>query len=174
MSNLVSVGRVSKVFSQLGEVVLSLYDRFPEKINKEEPLYVKIDTLAVPLYFDKFVRRGHSGAVAQFADIDSEVRAQELVGIELFVKQAAEQQQSKPQAPDDEIYFEDLVGYTAIIDSGVHGEITDYIDSDFNPLFAIEVAGRQVLVPAVDEFIVSLDEQKREIGFSLPEGLLAL
>lgn len=173
MNNLVSVARVSKLFGLSGEIVLNLYDRFPENMNMEEPLYVKIDTLAVPLFFEKFARRGRSSALVLFADIDSEVRAQEFVGQELFMRSASSSV-GPDERNDDEIYFEDLVGYTAIVDNGIRGEIIEFIDSDFNPLFTIEINGKQVLVPAVDEFIVSLDEEKREIGFSLPEGLLDL
>ena len=40
-----------------------------------EPLFVKIDSLAVPLFCDRFERRGKTNALATFADIDSARRA---------------------------------------------------------------------------------------------------
>ena len=52
--------------------------------------------------------------------------------------------------------------------------VTDYYDSDANPLFELEIGGRQVLVPAVEEFIARIDFEGRTMHLVLPEGLLTL
>jgi len=54
------------------------------------------------------------------------------------------------------------------------GTVTDYYDSDANPLFELEIGGRQVLVPAVEEFIARIDFEGRTMHLVLPEGLLTL
>lgn len=173
MSTLLSVGRVSKLFGS--GLYINLYDRFPTKLNLEEPLFVKIDNLEVPLFIDKFDRRGQSSAVVQFADIDTEIRATELLGMELFLREgkADEQWSEADELDDDEIYFEDLVGYEAQLSTEVKGVIEEYIESE-NPLFRISVGEREVLIPAVEELIVVFDEDRRTIEFSLPDGLLEL
>lgn len=107
--NAEAVARVSKTFGQNGELTLNLYDSFPQDFNPSEPLFVVIDKLAVPLFCDRFQRRGRSGAVVAFGDIDTERRAAELIGLELYLSPG-------PDEEDDEgdglIYLEDLVGYT--------------------------------------------------------------
>ena len=107
--NAEAVARVSKTFGQNGELTLNLYDSFPQDFNPSEPLFVVIDKLAVPLFCDRFQRRGRSGAVVTFGDIDTERRAAELIGLELYLSPG-------PDEEDDEgdglIYLEDLVGYT--------------------------------------------------------------
>ena len=169
MEALEKVGRVAKPFGREGELILNLFDNFPEIFDMEEPLFAKIDSLAVPLFFDTFEPRGRSGALVRFADFDSEVRAAELVGCDLYIRTAAE------VADDDEIYMEDLVGFAVSFEgSELTGEVTDYIDSELNPLFEVTVNGRQAYVPAVEEMIVALDIERREMEFSLPEGLLEL
>ena len=55
---LLSVARVSKLFGVEGGVLLNLYTTFPDDFSTEEPLFVKIDSLAVPLFCDRFERRG--------------------------------------------------------------------------------------------------------------------
>ena len=47
--------------------MLSLYADFPEEFDTGTPLLVTIDALEVPLYCERFERRGTSGAVASFA-----------------------------------------------------------------------------------------------------------
>ena len=48
------------------------------------------------------------------------------------------------------------------------------VDSDANPVFEVAGEGRGILIPAAEEMIASLDIDRREIEFSLPEGLLDL
>lgn len=153
--------------------MLSLYDRFPEDFDPSVmPFMVEIDGLEVPLWCERFERRGVSGATAVFADFDSERRAGELVGREFRVEH--------PRAEaGDEFYLEDLVGFAAEVSvAGAtvsrDGRIVDFYDHDANPLFELGIDGRRVLVPAVEEFITRVDFDERKISLELPEGLLEL
>ena len=163
------VGRVSKLFGRKGELLVNLYDSFPADYKIEEPLFVRIDSLAVPLFMEHFERRGHAGALLSFADFDNELRAGELVGLELLMREGS----SGEEEEDDEIYMEDLVGFRAVLGDGLEGEIEGFEEGE-NPLFRIAWQGREVWVPAVDEFIGSFDLTRREVVFTLPEGLLEL
>ncbi len=167
MAELLPIGKIGKIFGSKGEVSLVLYDSFPEDFNLEEPVFVDVDSLTVPLFFDKFEPRGCSGATAQFADIDTERRATEMVGREFCI-------QVDDDREDDEFYMEDLVGFRAEVGEGIEGEIIDYIDSPLNPLFEIGIDGREVLIPAVDEFVAEIDIEQRVVTFELPEGMLSL
>ena len=57
---------------------------------------------------------------------------------------------------------------------GELGEIIDVDDSTINTLFIVEHKGEELLIPAQEEFIASIDHEKRHITFHLPEGLLTL
>ncbi|MBP3425243.1 MAG: 16S rRNA processing protein RimM [Rikenellaceae bacterium] len=167
MAELLPIGKIGKIFGAKGELSLVLYDSMPEDFNLEEPVFVDVESLTVPLFFDKFEPRGRSGATARFADIDTERRAAELVGREFCIMVENDRQ-------EDEFYMEDLVGFRAEVGDQIEGQITDYIDSPLNPLFEIEVDGREVLIPAVDEFVTEIDIEQRVVTFSLPEGMLSL
>lgn len=162
---LLSAARVSKLFGVEGGVLLNLYTTFPDDFSTEEPLFVKIDSLAVPLFCDRFERRGKTSAKVTFADIDSDRRAEELVGRELSLEREEE--------VSDEFFLEDLIGFGVKVDK-TRGRITDFYDNEANPLFEIEVDGRRILIPAVEEFIAGIDFKSRTIRMVLPEGLLDL
>lgn len=154
------------MFGTDGGVMITLYTTFPDDFQMKEPLFVRVDELAVPLFCSSFERRGQAGAVVHFDDIDTERRAEEfLVGREIFIEEDDEE--------DDEFYMEDLIGFTAIVGKR-RGEVMDYYDSEANPLLEIKIDDKEHLIPAQEEFIAHIDFDRRTIKFILPEGLLEL
>ena len=163
---MIAVGRIGRLFGTDGGVMITLYTTFPDDFQMKEPLFVRVDELAVPLFCSSFERRGQAGAVVHFDDIDTERRAEEfLVGREIFIVEEDED--------DDEFYMEDIIGFTVIVGKR-RGEVTDYYDSEANPLFEIRIDNKEHLIPAQEEFIAHIDFDKRAIKFILPEGLLEL
>ncbi len=164
---MLAVARITKLFGTEGGVLLNLYSTLPEDFDpKSDPLFVMADNLAVPLWFDEFVPHGANGARVVFADLDTPKRIGEFVGRELFI----EEQERR----DDEFYMEDLIGFT-VTANGLRGKVTDFYDSEVNPLFGITFEGREeTLVPAAEEFIAAIDFEGQTIRMVLPEGLLEL
>ena len=164
-----AVARVGRLFGDIrqGGVSLSLYTTLPEDFGPTtDPLFVEIDSLPVPLYCEEFERRGVSGANVRFADFDTQRRAEELVGKELYMELADEED-------DDEFYMEDLIGFSVEVGK-MRGVVTDYYDSDMNPLLGIDFGEGERLIPAAEEFIVRIDFERQKMKMILPEGLLEI
>ena len=161
MSVTIPAGRINRLFGTDGGVMLSLYADFPEEFDTGTPLLVTIDALEVPLYC----------CLLYTSDA-----AQELVGLEFRIECDEDE--------DDEFYLEDLIGFAVTCtEAGADGakgaaaftgSVTDYYDSDANPLFELEIGGRTVLLPAAEEFIAHIDFEGRTMKMVLPEGLLDL
>ena len=160
---MLAVGRITKLFGAEGEVNVNLYADFPDNFSEEQPLFTIVDSLVVPLFCDTFSRRGKGSATVRFADIDTVKRAELIMGNEIFIEE--------PQADDDEFTFEDLIGFTVKVGRR-KGTIVDFYDNDINPLFEIEIGGKEHLVPAVEEFIAAIDFEQGVIKLVLPEGLI--
>jgi len=186
-----TVGRISGLWSDKGELNIATWDGFPAGEKFEGPLFVFIDKLAVPLFMASLRRRSASAVTILFDDIDTRARAAALVGLELFIMQATPQaaQQTARKARqktrdgaerfDDLASLTELTGYCATLRQGpesetLEGEITDFFDNGANPLFEVTFRGTQIYIPATLEFIKSIDPKARHIVFSLPEGLLEL
>lgn len=167
-------GRINKLFGTGGGLRLTLYDSCPAAFDPETmPLIVEIDGLDVPLWCETFEEVGAAGADVRFADFDTERRAEELIGREFRIEQPHE------ESDEDEFFLEDLIGFAAEVreagsDRRCEGRLTDYFDSEANPLFELSIGDRRILVPAVDEMIGGIDFEGRTIRFVLPEGLLDL
>lgn len=168
----IPAGRINRLFGTDGGVMLTLYPAFRADFDCDEPLFVAIDGLDVPLYCERFERHGATGALAAFADFDTPRRAGELLGLEFRIREAEAEE-------TDEFYLEDLIGFSVEArETGraepLRGTLTDFYDNEANPLFELDLAGRTVLVPAVEEFIVRINFDKRTLKLLLPEGLVDL
>ena len=164
-----AVGKITRLFGSAGELQVKLYDIFPDDFQLTEPLFVEIDNLTVPFFCDMFERRGQSSATVRFADIDNDYRAQELIGREIMLPFEDESADTE----DPNVYFEDMIGYLAIIDEKYSGTVTDFIEGE-NPLIQITIGGREILVPAVSDFVADVDTKKRFVALTVPQGLLDL
>ncbi len=162
-----SVGRFAKLFGAGGELYANLRDTFPDAVNKKEPLFVKIDELMVPLFLATFNRRGQKGVVLSFDDIDNQTRAEELIGLDIYLP-------SDKISPIEEDETDSFVGFNVTINGEIQGVIEEFIGSDMNPLFSVLVDGREVLIPANEDFISGLDVEDNRIYFELPEGLIEI
>lgn len=176
-----AVAKIGKSFGTHGELTINLYDTFPSDFTIEEPLFVYVDNLAVPLFFDHFERRGKSGGVVIFADFDTTHRAAELIGKELFMGLEEEllglesDSQEEEFSDDDELYLEDMVGFRVTFEgTTTEGTVVDFEDDEWNPLFIIAIDDREVMVPAADDFIVEYSPSGKTLHLDLPEGLLDL
>lgn len=164
---MLAVGRINKLFGVGGEVSLTLYTNFPDNFQwEEQPLFTYVNSLVVPLFCDSFARRGASGAVVAFADIDTAKRAELIVGNEIFIQESEAEE-------SDEFTFEELIGFSVSVGRR-RGHVSDFYDNEINPLFEITLSGKTHLIPAAEEFIAGIDFQERKIKFILPEGLLDL
>ena len=185
---IIPAGRIYKLFGTECGVMLSLYPAFPEDFTTDTTLRVTNDALEVPLWCERFERRGQSGATATFAEFTFTIWAQPLVGLEFRIEMNGEED-------GDEFYLEGLIGFAVVAEEAgassgraataagetgscasgkLCGTVTDYYDSDANPLFELEIGGRQVLVPAVEEFLARSGFEGRTMHLVLPEGLLSL
>lgn len=166
------VAKISKLYGADGQAVINLFSTFPDDFSLCDPIFIRVDSLSVPLYFEAFERRGRSSAVVRFADIDNERRIMEFMGCDLLLPESEEAAENL----NDEFFMEDLVGFSVevIAEEPLKGELSDYIHSEVNPLFEIVIEGREILIPAVEEFIHSIDFDSHIIRFILPEGLLDL
>lgn len=169
MESVQAVAKVTRLFGPDGTLAVVLYDAFPvTEPDFGEPLYAIVDSLPVPLFLERFERRGRAGALVRFSDLETVAQASLLLGCELYDSAPC----GEVSGPESD--YGALAGYRAVLAPGTEGVIESVVADEANPLFVVNVGGREVLVPVADEFISDIDDAARTIVFSLPEGLLEL
>ena len=155
------IAQVLKSNGTDGELLVSFFDIDPEDIDLQEPVFIYMDGLPVPFYFESFTRRGVNRALVHLTGVHSLRDADELAGSAIFADYFEEGEDS------------DLTGWTVLSDSGANvGLIVGYEDIPGNLCVYVDTADGEKLLPLHQDLVLSMDPSRREITLSIPEGLL--
>ena len=161
------IGIIGKAHGVKGELSIQIDDDVFDRVDAEY-LVLKLDGIFVPFFMEEYRFKSDSVALVKFEGVDTQERARELTGVEVyFPRELAEQDE------ETELSYAALVGY-ALIDnnSGKPVGTIAYVDEQtINIMFELE-DGR--LIPASEELIVYVDQKNRTITLDIPEGILDL
>ena len=161
------IGVIGKAHGVKGELSIQIDDDIFDRVDAEY-LVLKLDGIFVPFFMEEYRFKSDSVVLVKFEGVDSQERARELTGVEVyFPRELAEQDENA------ELSYSALVGYTLIDDnSGKPVGTIAYVDEQtINIMFELE-DGR--LIPASEELIVDVDQKNRTITLDIPEGILDL
>lgn len=161
------IGIIGKAHGVKGELSIQIDDDVFDRVDAEY-LVLKLDGIFVPFFMEEYRFKSDSVALVKFEGVDTQERARELTGVEVyFPRELAEQDE------EAELSYAALVGYTLIDNnSGKPVGTIAYVDEQtINIMFELE-DGR--LIPASEELIVDVDQKNRTIILDIPEGILDL
>lgn len=164
--DLYKIGKIGKPHGVKGEVSFHFSDDVFDR-TEAEYLMLCIDGLMVPFFMEEYRFRSDETALVKFCDIDTQERASELTGCEVFFPRDV------TDDDDDNLSWAEIIGYS-LIDSATSknvGKIASVDDSTINILFELEDG---TLIPASIELITNVDKKHKEIEIELPDGILDL
>jgi 16S rRNA processing protein RimM len=164
------LGKIVKKYSFKGEVLIKLDTDDPEIYTQMESVFVDFSDTLIPFFIESSSLHKSSLLRVQFEDVDSEAKADEIVGLDLYLPLSL-----LPKLDDDQFYYHEIIGFVAEdLQFGVIGTITGVNDSTAQALFEIENQGKTILIPVNDDFIRKIDKAQQKIIFQTPEGLIDL
>lgn len=159
------IGRLGKTHGVRGEVSLQFDDDIFDRVDCDY-LMLDVDGILVPFFIEEYRFRSDTVALVKFEDVDTQQRAAELTGCDVYFPRALADE-------DDAPALALLVGFDLVEanEGRVVGRIAAIDDTTANTLFELE-DGR--LIPASDDLVDNIDLKQRTITMRLPEGLLDL
>ena len=164
------IGRIGKPHGVNGEVAFHFDDDVFDRTDADY-LVLDIDGILVPFFIDEYRFKNDETALVSFADIDTQDKARNLTGCDVFFPR------EHSDSNGESLSWAEIVGYHVICaKSGkLVGEIRSVDDSTINILFELVTPdGNDLLIPASDQLISSVDTANRTITMLLPEGLLEI
>lgn len=161
------LGKITKVVGLKGELSVYLDTDEPEKYYQLESVFLTQGEELIPFFIDSVKVKGRSHLVVKFKDVEAEDAAS-YVDEELYLPISF-----LPNLTGNCFYYHEIKGFSIEEEAyGYLGICVNVIEYPHQSLFQIDVEGKEVLVPIVDEFIKCVDREHRLIFLSLPEGLL--
>ena len=158
------IGKLGNTHGVKGEISFLFDDDVFDRVDADY-LILKVDGIFVPFFIEEYRFKSDANAIVKFEDIDTQERAKELTGCEVyFPRELAD-------SDDDSISWAAIVGFD-IIDASTGqpvGRIASIDDSTLNILFELE-DGK--LIPASEELITDVNKDNRTITIDLPQGIL--
>lgn len=167
--DIATIGQFVKPHGIKGELTLvTNYNRLFE--DTDDPYVVcEMDGIWVPFFVESFRSRSTSSLLVKLEGVNDETAAKKFTNRTVYYPADA-----LPEDDDNESWTR-FIGYMLTDEVlGEIGTVADVDESTVNIVFRIDDRGKERLIPMVAEMIRSIDERKRHMTVSLPEGILDL
>jgi 16S rRNA processing protein RimM len=140
----------------------------PEAYIELESVYLDLHGERIPFFIDGLDLKHNRRAVVKFHDFDSIEDAESLAGLEMYLPST-----QLPPLGGNQFYFHEIIGYTVVDESyGNIGILEDILELPHQSIFQVRHGEKEILVPVVDEVILRLDRETRQLFIRAPEGLI--
>ncbi len=160
------VAEITTTSGFMGEVRLKPFSRFSIDYIMEKTLQIgtSYDNL-IDLKLEKAIGNGKRMRF-KFEGIDSELKAKNIIGKTIYANTKA----------DDEINLitSDLIGFDVVTDTDDSiGELKDVMWLPANDVYVVFNGEKELLIPIVNEVVLSVDYDKKEILIANIDGLIS-
>ncbi len=162
----IRIGKIVNAVGLKGEVKVYNYSDSPDIYETTDSIYVEDIVRHI-----ESVRLQKNTVILKLSGISDRNQAEAAKGKELYITEA-----DLPELPEDQYYVRDIIGMDVKEENGnVLGIVTDVLQNTAQDIFEIERSnGKKLLLPNVDEFVLDINADEREIRVRLIEGLLEL
>lgn len=160
-------GIIKKAFGLKGELIFLFHKETEIELKEKEPVFPELDGNPVPFFIEHCYWHNAKEARIKLEDINSKNEAEKLTGSSFFLPL------NKLNNNHDELQLTDLEGFeVSDQEHGKLGVIKEVIHNPGQDLILVSSEKKEILIPLVEEFIVSADTGNMKIITHLPEGLI--
>lgn len=166
----IHVGTLTRPHGLKGEVCVDWFGESPKLLQGVFYLQAGENT---PYQAKSVSMRLHKGQpLLRLENVADRTAAEGLRGLKVLLHE-----NDLPELDDDEVYLHTIIGLTVVLDSS--GESLGVLDHVEFPggqeLWSIITPeGKEILLPAVEDFIIAFEVEEGRIRVSPPEGLLEI
>lgn len=165
-----NLGSIARLHSFKGEVSIFLDVDDPSEFTQMGLVFVEFDKILVPFFIEKIQIRTNGFAVVKFEDIDTEEKAKFLLKHKLYLPLDV-----LPELDDDEFYHFEIEGFQVHDhEHGFIGNVVKILEHKTNPIYEIELDGKEILIPKQDQFFDRIDWDEEILYLKCPEGLVEM
>ncbi len=161
-------GKIIRTHGNNGALVIKQDSFSKARLKNSEPVFVDIPPTPVPFFIEQVLHESNGLFTLKFDFINSPEQAAHYCGLNVLIER-------KKVAASKEFQPNDIIGFSVNdAEYGDIGIITGLLEMPQQILFQIDNKGKEILIPANDEFIKKIDRKNKKIEISAPDGLINL
>lgn len=165
---MIAVAQITRSVGLKGEVAVSVLGGRPERLNELRTVEVGRTAERTETRSIESVEAQNGRTVVKLGGIGTRTEADALRGLWLFVEESR-----TAKLPAGSYYVHDIVGMTVVSDEGRKlGILQDVLNLPGGDLWVVQTDGGEAMIPAVREFVKTVDLAERTIVVHMIEGLL--
>ena len=157
------MGRILAPWGIRGEVKVEVVTDFPERLAPQKVVYLNTRPLEI-----ESCRPHKQHLVVKLATINRVEDAEKLRGQDLTIPRS-----ELYPLPEGQYYTFQLIGLKVVTTEGeTLGRITDIMATASNDVYIVEGERGEILIPAIEDVVKSIDLEKGKMVIEAIEGLL--
>ena len=168
IADMLRIGVVTKPHGLKGEVKVYPTTSAPERFKSCDIVYMVTRSELLTLHVEG-VKYFKNMVILKFKEFSRLEDVESFHGFDLMVTR-----DDAIELAEGEYFLYDVPGCTVTSDEGEKlGEVSDVLETGANPVFVIRTDdGREVLFPVIDECILSVDIENKQVVAHVMDGLM--
>ncbi|NOX37828.1 MAG: 16S rRNA processing protein RimM [Calditrichaeota bacterium] len=163
----IAIGRVLQTHGVQGYVKAVAYSGIPERFLQLKTVYVETDEGYRGFIVEDVQLRG-STILLKLKGVHTKELARQLTQKELFVPET-----EKIELPEDTYFIHDLIGLKVFDTEGQFlGTLEEVWTRGAHDVYVVRQGKREVLIPAISQFVKAVDLNAGKVVVQLIEGML--
>ena len=176
----IKIGKIVNAVALRGEVKVYHYSDYKERFEELDEILVERNAArkhTVESYAIEGVRYQKDMAILKLKGVNDRNAAEALKDCDVYITEA-----DLRELPQDTFYIRDLIGCSVINESDKSGEgstasdigvITDVLQNSAQDIYQVKTkSGKEVLIPAVSEFVKEINIDEKIVRVSLIPGFI--
>jgi len=164
-------GTLAKIHGYKGGFILRLKSGLSDDIIGTEMVFIEIKGLLVPFFISpgNIEVRDSNSLFIKFDSINDNSKAKDFIGCNVYLEKINQ------DSFNEKLDFQNYIGFE-VLDSkiGKIGQLKEILSITSNPVLKISYNEKEILVPARESFLVSVDYNRKYFILQLPDGLIDL
>ncbi len=163
------LGKVTKKHGFKGNVIIHLDTDEPELYHTLESVFIEQNGKLIPFFLEFSQTYQGDKLLVKFEDIEGD-EVDSLINRSLYLPLT-----TLPKLEGTSFYYHEIIGFTIYDQTNTEiGIIKAVNDSAAQAYFEVDVDGKEILIPMIDQWILEVDRENRAILVEIPDGLLEI
>ena len=161
------LGKITRRHGLQGNVFLKLDTDQPEMYNKLDSIFIEINGLLVPFFVAKQSRSKGDTLIISYKN-STEALVDQTIGRDVFMPLS-----TLPKLSGNKFYYHEVIGFEIREEDGkTCGNIVSINDQTAQHYFILDLAGKEIIIPIIKDWILELNREEKYLKMQLPEGLM--